>query len=238
MAKAQGSTKLCPKCKLMLDVSCFGQSKDRSDGLKVYCKTCIRGDSKSYYQSNKEAVLDKHQKWRASNKAYMKRYGATYYQKNREKIDRTNKSWYARHPEVLAAQRARHYRKNTEVILARNRLWQTLNRAVVRAGAAIWRQNNREQVAALRRAYKLRKQGATGSHTGDDIKLLFVKQNGRCAYCRDKLRAGFTHVDHHKPLSRGGSNGPENLQLTCRRCNLKKGPQDPIDFARRMGLLL
>jgi hypothetical protein len=38
-------------------------------------------------------------------------------------------------------------------------------------------------------------QGAEGSHGGDDIKALFVKQRGCCVYCNVKLGKGY-HVDH------------------------------------------
>jgi 5-methylcytosine-specific restriction endonuclease McrA len=44
-------------------------------------------------------------------------------------------------------------------------------------------------------------------------------------------------VDHVLPLSRGGSNGPENLQLLCPKCNLVKGSRHPDDWARENGLL-
>jgi len=44
---------------------------------------------------------------------------------------------------------------------------------------------------------------------------------GRCGACRCAMRD--YHVDHVIPISRGGSDNPENLQLLCPPCNLSKG---------------
>jgi hypothetical protein len=41
--------------------------------------------------------------------------------------------------------------------------------------------------------------------------------------CRRCGRKGEYHVDHARPLSRGGTNDPTNLQLLCGECNLRKG---------------
>lgn len=43
----------------------------------------------------------------------------------------------------------------------------------------------------------------------------------RCANCRRFVKA--FHVDHRRPLSRGGHHTLRNVQLLCPRCNLKKG---------------
>lgn len=52
-----------------------------------------------------------------------------------------------------------------------------------------------------------------------------TNQNGvlRCAYCNKPLFPDKYHVDHIRPLSRGGSNDLDNLCLACPKCNLSKG---------------
>jgi len=53
-------------------------------------------------------------------------------------------------------------------------------------------------------------------------KLLAVyqKSNGLCVACKQSENL---EVDHIVPLSRGGSNDLENLQLLCATCNRSKG---------------
>lgn len=52
----------------------------------------------------------------------------------------------------------------------------------------------------------------------------FKLQQGRCAYCKIPLKAKniVTHIDHIQPLRFDGTNGYDNLLLSCRRCNTKK----------------
>lgn len=78
---------------------------------------------------------------------------------------------------------------------------------------------------------------ADGGHSKEEISILFNRQRGKCGSCLCRLRADF-HVDHKIPLSLGGSNGMENIEILCRPCNLKKGKLDPIKWANRNGRLL
>jgi 5-methylcytosine-specific restriction endonuclease McrA len=87
-------------------------------------------------------------------------------------------------------------------------------------------------IAANRRA---RKRGADGSYTRHDVAKIAAAQKGRCAVC--KKRAKLT-IDHIVPLSKGGSNWPSNLQMTCMSCNCRKNDKDPIAFMREQGRLL
>lgn len=61
-----------------------------------------------------------------------------------------------------------------------------------------------------------------GTHTKKDVDEIRAAQGDICAYCRISLH-GKGHVDHILPLSRGGGDGKDNLQLTCRSCNMIKG---------------
>jgi 5-methylcytosine-specific restriction endonuclease McrA len=90
-------------------------------------------------------------------------------------------------------------------------------------------------VHALRRARALE---AGGEFTAEDIRKLYALQRGRCIYCRKRLPIRKMQPDHIKPLARGGSNGPENIQLGCGPCNQRKHATDPFVFARKLGRLL
>lgn len=73
--------------------------------------------------------------------------------------------------------------------------------------------------------------------TGDERKLsirkfdrrdalaAYERQTHRCAICGEEFEFEEMHADHVKPWSKGGHTTPENCQMLCRDCNLKKGAQ-------------
>jgi HNH endonuclease len=60
---------------------------------------------------------------------------------------------------------------------------------------------------------------------------LFVRQRAHfaCEYCGvSELQAGGElTIDHHRPLSKGGDDHPDNLVYCCARCNQQKGEYWP-----------
>lgn len=60
---------------------------------------------------------------------------------------------------------------------------------------------------------------------------LSIKKNKKCPICR--ARYGTTGhrptVDHIIPLSKGGSDTPDNWQLMCESCNFDKGNKLPAN---------
>jgi 5-methylcytosine-specific restriction endonuclease McrA len=163
------------------------------------------------------------------------------------------KTWYGRHPEKAAAARAAdkakkpdryhiHYRRNAEKRKAQANEWYHANKERALKACQAWADRNRDQVremgqrsARKRRAIKAK---VGGTHTRADLDRIFKQQRGKCALCKCSLEKAIKELDHIIPISRGGDNGPGNLQWLCRPCNRSKSNKDPVQFAQERGLLL
>ena len=54
----------------------------------------------------------------------------------------------------------------------------------------------------------------------------YERQGHKCAICGEEFEFEQMHADHIKPWSKGGHTTPDNCQMLCRDCNLKKGAQE------------
>jgi 5-methylcytosine-specific restriction endonuclease McrA len=146
-----------------------------------------------------------------------------YYEENRERGRR-------RREENLETERERerHSReRNREKRREYNRRWRAENperrREYARVNAEAGRVRHRNWRAHLR--------SADGTHNIEDLVRTADEQGMCCLYCGVPSAPDVeTHVDHMTPLSRGGSNWPENLALTCGPCNLSKGVKTAEEF--------
>lgn len=63
---------------------------------------------------------------------------------------------------------------------------------------------------------------------------IWDKSGGRCWYCgAQQVRGGF-HRDHVIPSSRGGSGRRDNLVVSCRECNSRKGALSIDEFRAKL----
>lgn len=67
---------------------------------------------------------------------------------------------------------------------------------------------------------------------------LLRAQGGRCAYCGRVHHRRYLEIDHKYPVSRGGGDEIDNLQLLCNPCNMRKGIQSDEEFRYRYRYLL
>ncbi len=63
---------------------------------------------------------------------------------------------------------------------------------------------------------------------------LMLRDDHQCQYCGRRPGLRDLNVDHVLPRSRGGADSWENLVVSCRSCNLKKGRRTPEEAGMRL----
>ena len=58
-----------------------------------------------------------------------------------------------------------------------------------------------------------------------DAQAAYERQGHKCAICGETFDFDDMHADHIKAWSKGGHTTPDNCQMLCRDCNLRKGAQ-------------
>ena len=154
-------------------------------------------------------------KWLADNPGYMARYKSTDQYKAQARA-------YAR----------RYREQNLEAVRSSFKAWEERNPK----HTSDWYRRNPEQGRESVRRRRARLQGAeTFEITPRDIRRMWSRQRGCCAYCGRSLPNGY-HVDHVIPVSRGGRNSVGNLVIACPECNLSKGARFVSEWRLRKPL--
>lgn len=110
---------------------------------------------------------------------------------------------------------------------ARLEAWREANPERVRAQVKAWREANPEKRRAQKHSRRACKRNAEGTHNSAQIRARTAVHGGSCIYCASNQDL---HLDHIKPLSRGGSNWPSNLAPACATCNISKGAKWGADL--------
>jgi 5-methylcytosine-specific restriction endonuclease McrA len=186
-----------------------GKHRERYQHARATDPEAFRVKWRSYYEKDPAASIARSQKWQAANAEHL----AAYREANADQIKATSAKWA---------------KANPERVRARTQKWQAANPDYVQR----WRKQNPEAARAIKHRYRANLAAAEGIYDVNEIKALFEKQDGRCAYCGRSIRNGYD-VDHIVPLSRGGSNWITNIQLCCASCNRRKWAHDHAEFARR-----
>lgn len=214
-------TKRCSRCKEYFPATTEYFTLHKGS-LYCHCRPCVKLDKKESHERNREKDNARVAKWHQDHP-----------EKRREEWERRKAD-----PDKveLGRKRAREYYhkpENTERIKGRARKKYWDNPEAARQEKRQYRVLHPDTVKRIAKVNKHRRRSAHGSFTAEDIKLQFKVQKGRCWWCSKKIK-GIYHVDHVIPLSRGGTNDPSNLVISCPKCNLSKNNKLPHEWNGRM----
>lgn len=233
------SEKVCTKCGVSKPetLEFFYKQTAGKNGLNAWCKICFSANRKARYQENKEKELAQCKIYSAVNADKKRLRAQLYYQENREEFAVRSKTWREANQQRANELNKAWREKNPEKYAELQRAWRKENPERVRETDRKCRAKNPLVYRAKYARRRALKKAAFGTHAAADIDRQFAAQKGRCWWCGTKLvesGIGKFHVDHREPLSKGGSNGPENLVCTCPKCNLTKHDKTPLEFAGRL----
>lgn len=199
------------------------------------CTECLRARNANYRRNHQEEIKQYRKEYRERNRDALNLSQKLYRIENWEKISASKQRIYERNREKILQQQKEYRNNNRETVAERDREYGKYYRAVHadrrRVTTKRYRDRNPERNRLHRRNRRARQMMNGGKHCLADIRKLLSSQNHSCVYCGGDLRQMY-HVDHIIPLSRGGSNGPENLQILCPRCNQRKGTMMPEEFEK------
>lgn len=224
-------TKRCSSCGVTKGRTAFYADKRTPDGLRCHCIQCKK-------TCHSEAEKERGRAWRAEHRSELRAQQKRQRDENNERHRERKKRWYDANPEKVRAMAKRTRATNRDKISARRkaaykalaepelrlrgeraaaRYEATREQALARAKA--WRDANPHKVSANYARRRLRISAATiQQFTLDELRQRIAVFGGRCAYCGGPHE----HMDHVKPIAKGGPHCLANLRPACAKCNQKK----------------
>lgn len=241
-------TRICTLCGQEKGLDHFYKAKLGKYGTTARCKPChsqwakdnkdrANATKKQWVERNLEKNLQIKRDYYHQNSEKCSAYRKQHYQLNKEHVSAVNKSWRERNLERVKENAKRYADENAEAIKEKARIYREANRESIRERRRLSYQKDKTKAYSDRHIYRARKNNAGGKFTMDQIGELAERQKYRCVVCKGSIRKKY-HIDHIVPLSRGGTNYIENIQLLCPECNLQKGAKDPVEFMQSRGFLL
>lgn len=235
-----GDWKPCRVCLEIKPLSAFKADQKKTGGRRATCKICIKAGQ------NGQPERKPGMKWCPECKAhkFLKEFkifnglAASYCHVC--ELARRKITW-GRSPSHQPSYRA--LRRNKEATRVSNQA----RMAKIQSDPLLKKRETERQRLQMRRAYckdpqkyiirehisRAKRNSSIGEFTKQDIAEKFKEQKGKCYYCECDIGAAKDkrwNVEHLIPLSRGGTNFPSNIAVSCATCNFTKSTKTPWEF--------
>lgn len=239
------ATRCCALCGETKPITEFYWKNNAHTRRHNRCKKCVTAKILEFSRLHPDRVWGnkpqnkkkKLERWRLRYKENPEKYRAialTAWRNRREAALKQQRERYAKTRDQQIAKTVRWNKANPGKV----QQWKDRNRDKIRGYLSVYRQKHPKAHLVNRYQRRLRKKKVGGRLSVGLPQRLFSEQKGLCPYCKTTITIESCHMDHLIPLARGGSHSDLNMQLTCKRCNLKKHAKDPIEFAASMGLFI
>lgn len=229
-------SKVCTKCEKELQLSEFHKHQSGKYGVRSQCKACV----KAYNTENRDSISEYHRQYRQdhlerkraqdkarywANRDSALEYAKTYREAHREEAAEYHRQYREKHRESLLEADRKRYWDNREERSRYARERYLADRESVIARVERWRELHPEKWLEVQRRRRARVREATVvKFSSSDLSLRMSYFGNKCWMCSGP----FEHIDHVKPISKGGSHMLSNLRPACRGCNSSKSAKWPF----------
>jgi len=247
--------KRCTKCNQEFPSTTEFFHKSRAS-LSARCKQCVRAE----YQENREEKIEYRRKRYRENPEAERMASKKYRERHPDRVKTAAQKKYQENRDNVLEQRRAYYLSNTNKIRTRKAIYQknlspealerrhakqriyyqhNINdiRHKKRIATRNYRINNRAKYRMQHRVtqanHRARSHGVNERITVSDIEAQYAIQDGCCWHCSNHVYDSY-HMDHLIPLSRGGSNTPDNIVISCPSCNARKWNKMPDEWEKTL----
>jgi len=208
-----------------MKIRCENCGENKEHYALGLCKSCYR---KEYYRKNRERELKNNAKWRDDNKEKMLNLKKQWKEKYPEKHKEHNRKYRSKHSTRRNEYMKKYRITNKEYTKKNNKKWRMLNSEYQRK----WKKNNPNKIREYwhkRRLNGTIKKGIINKIVNENI---FKYGTITCEKCKKECEDDY-HIDHITPVSKGGGNNYENLQVLYSHCNVTKH-SNIVDYRKKI----
>jgi 5-methylcytosine-specific restriction endonuclease McrA len=225
-------SKRCPDCAEVKPASEWFRNKRNRGGLGSYCKSCQASRNRVSRAAHAEERSTHAREYRAATAEKITQRMRNYRSVNSEKIRLRNREYRKANAVQIKHSQQAYYQANAQKIALRQREYYAASeerRGVIRESVRELRKLFPERSRSYKNKYRTaRMDNGHISYTAEQWRAKFDYWGQRCWICQIDLSHGGYHIDHVKPISKGGMDCLSNLRPACGSCNSRKSSTWPF----------